>query len=234
MSFKRKPPGGNTRRVRSMGRNLRGVITNKVGRPVQFESWLERSLILRLDRDPDVLDYQSQPEPFRFTDEDGRRRSYTPDFKVWRQDGAIEIHEVTLSKRRVRPDIRRREQAAEEICRPRGWQYIVHTECSLPDQCELTNLLALVGYRPTIYANQSVIRATYDYLTRVQTVPFDKLVRQLAPLLKLSEAEVTATLCYLLWHGEVQTDLSRLLFDQGAIEPGIQLWLERKETGDDA
>ena len=62
MGLKRKPPAGNTRRVRSTGRNLCGVITNKVGRTVQFESFAERSLLLRLDRSADVVDYLSQPE----------------------------------------------------------------------------------------------------------------------------------------------------------------------------
>jgi len=231
MSFKRKPPDGNVRWVRSTGQNLRGVITNKVGRSVQFESWLERGLILRLDRDPGVLDYQSQPEQFRFSDEDGKQRSYTPDFKVWRHDGAIEIHEVTLSQRRRQPNMRRREQAAGEICRDRGWQYLVHTEQSLPNESELANLLALVGYRPTIYANQQVIQAVYEHLAGGPTVAFDRLVRQVGQGLNLSGAEVTATLCYLLWHGEVQTDLNRLLFDQGAIEPEVPLWLERKGVG---
>lgn len=231
MSFKRKPPDDNVRRVRSTGQNICGVITNKVGRSVQFESWLERSLILRLDRDPEVLDYQSQPEQYSFTDEEGQQRSYTPDFKVWRRDGTIEIHEVSLSKRRMQPDMRRREQAAGEICRERGWQYLVHPERSLPNESELANLLALVGYRPTIYANQQVIQAAHEHLAGAQTVAFDRLVRQLGQELTLSEGEVTASLCYLLWHGEIQTDLNRLLFDQGVIEPGIQLWIERKGVG---
>lgn len=233
MSFKRKPPDGNVRRVCSTGQNLRGVITNKVGRFVQFESWLERGLILRLDRDPTVLDYQSQPEQFRFTDEDGQQRSYTPDFKVWRRDGTIEIHEVSLSERRMQPDMRRREQAARGICQERGWRYLVHTERSLPNESELANLLALVGYRPTIYANQGVTQAAHEHLAGEQSVAFDRLVRKLGQKLILSEAEVTASLCYLLWHGEIQTDLNRLLFDQGVIEPGVQLWIARKGAGDE-
>jgi hypothetical protein len=72
MSFKRKPPDGNVRRVRSNGQNLRGVITNKAGRLVLFESWAERSLILQLGRDGEVLDYQSQPERLSFSDDQGK------------------------------------------------------------------------------------------------------------------------------------------------------------------
>jgi hypothetical protein len=233
MSFKRKPPDDNVRQVHSTGQNLRGVITNKTGRTVQFESWAERALILRLDRDPGVLDFQSQPEKYHFADEDGKQHSYTPDFKVWRQDGVIEIHEVTLSKRRVRPDIRRREQAAGEICRKRGWRYVVHTEQSLPGGSELANLLALAGYRPTIYANQAVIQSVYEQLSFDQVVAFDALVKQLGQQLNLPQAVVIAALCHLLWHGDLQTDLNRLLFDQGGIEPGVQVWLTRKEPADE-
>lgn len=233
MSFKRKPPDGNVRRVRSTGQNLRGVITNKAGRLVQFESWAERSLILRLDRDLDVLDYQSQPERYTFTTEEGKQCTYTPDFKVWRRDGLIEIHEVTLAERRVRPEMQRREQAAREMCREQGWQYVVHTEQSLPSGSELANLLALAGYRPTIYANQMVIQAVFEQLASGQAVAFRVLVRQLGQLLNLPEGRVTATLCYLLWHGELQTDLGRLLFDQGAIEPGVQVWIGRKGSHND-
>lgn len=226
MSFKRKPPAGNVRRVRSNGRNIRGVITNKVGRLVQFESWLERTLILRLDRDPEVLDYQSQPEMFEFIDEKGKQRSYTPDFKVWRRNGEIEIHEVTLTKRRVRPDIRRREQAAREICQERRWQYVVHTEQTLPQGSELANLVALAGYRPTIYANQDVAHTAFKQLASNQPVALEVLVKQVKQVLNLPEGQVTAALCHLLWYGELMTDLNQLLFDQGAIVPGVCIWLE--------
>ncbi len=140
---------------------------------------------------------------------------------------------MTLAKRRVRPDIRRREQAAGEICRERGWRYVVHTERSLPNGSELANLLALAGYRPTIYANQAVIQSVYEQLSFDQAVGLDVLVRQLGQQLNLPQAVVIATLCYLLWHGDLQTDLKRLLFDQGDIEPGVQVWLIRKEPGDE-
>ena len=57
MSLKRRPPVGNARRVTAIGQNIRGVMTNKAGHVVQFESFLERSLLLRLDCDPTVQDY---------------------------------------------------------------------------------------------------------------------------------------------------------------------------------
>ena len=62
MSFKRKPPPGNVRRTVSLGNNFRGVTTNKQGRIIQFESEQERKLVLLLERDPTVVNYNSQPE----------------------------------------------------------------------------------------------------------------------------------------------------------------------------
>lgn len=231
MSFKRKPPAGNVRRVRSNGQNIRGVIINKAGHPVQFESWLERALILRLDRDPAVLDFQSQPERFIFTDEQGRPRSYTPDFKVWRRGGPIEIHEVTMSRRRMRLDLQRREAAARQICRERGWSYVLHTEQTLPQAGELANLLALVGYRPLIYANERVTRTVVDLLRTNQSSTLDRLVSQVEQILDLPEQQITGTICHLLWSGHLQADLEQLMFDQGAILPGIPVWLGTGKVG---
>ncbi len=233
MNFKRKPPAGNVRRVRSTGQNIRGVITNKVGRLIQFESWAERTFILRLDRDPGVLDYQSQPETFTFLDEQGKQRRYTPDFMVWRREEAIEIHEVTLSKRRIRPELRRREQAAREICQARGWQYVVQTEYTLPQGSELANLLALAGYRPTVYAHQTVIQTVLEQLEPNLTVAFGMLVEQVSETLNLAKGEVTGALCHLLWHGQLMTDLNQLLFDQGRILPGVQVWIGAEEGQND-
>jgi len=141
MSMKRKPPTGNVRRVISLGNNFRGVATNKQGHLVQFESEQERKLILLLERDPQVVDYVSQPETLIFSDKQGRQRRYTPDFQVWRVTGQIELHEVTVQSRRdSRSSLQEREAAAQLICQQRGWRYIVHTDQTLPSGFEYSNL----------------------------------------------------------------------------------------------
>src|SRR5258708_13088673 len=115
MALKRKPPEGDVRRVTSMGLNLPGVTTNKNGHTVQFESFAERILLLLFERDKTVLDYRSQPETFEFTDKDKKLRRYTPDFKVWRADGSIEIHEVTRAQRQEHLRINARSARAHNI-----------------------------------------------------------------------------------------------------------------------
>lgn len=219
MKFNRKPPPGNVRRVRSTGRNIIGGLINKAGREVQFESWQERALLLRLDRDPDVRDYSSQPETFEYVDMQGKTRHYTPDFIVWRYTGRIEVHEVTLAKRQMSPEMQRREAVGSMICQARGWCYLVHTEEDLPQGAELANLLALIRYRPTAHAHQAVAKAVSQQLEQDQPVILGQLIKQVAQELSLPEPRVMAALGHLLWHGQLKTDLTHLIF--GSTRTGL-------------
>jgi len=227
MKFKRKPPPGNVRQVVSTGQNIRGIITNKAGRLVQFESWAERALLLRLDRDPDITDYGSQPERFQFTAPDGQQHSYTPDFIVWRSNGQVEIHEVTMTRRHARPSLVLREAAASEICRVRSWRYIVHTELTLPQGSELANLLALFRYRPTAYADPAVSRAADEQLAEGGPVALQSLVIRIAQELGIARPVVVAALGHMLWHGQIDTDLNQLIFAAGYAGFSPKIWVQR-------
>lgn len=229
MSLKRRPPVGNVRRVAAVGNNMRGVMTNKAGRVVQFESALERSLLLRLDRNRCVRDYGSQPETFHFADDQGKRRTYTPDFIVWRRDGAIEIHEVTLTSRQIRPSIRLREAVAAAVCQKRGWRYVIHTEQTLPQAVELANLLALFHYRPLAYGQPAVTQAAFVLLSDGRPAPLHQLTRQLTTTLCLPPTAVAAALYHLLWHGRLQTDLRQPIFVQGRAAETVMVHLALEE-----
>lgn len=229
MSLKRRPPADNVRRVAPIGDNLRGTLTNKAGRVVQFESFLERTLLLRLDRDRTVRDYSSQPEIFRYRDGEGRLHTYTPDFRVWRQDETVEIHEVMLTNCRARPAIYLRETAAQEICQGRGWRYVVHTEQDLPRGSELANLLALFRYRPTAYADACVIQAALARLKDGQRAYIGQVIGHLADELDLPETSIIPALCHMLWHGQLMTDLHNPIFVGGAPFPHLQVWIDPEE-----
>ncbi len=231
MSFKRRPPAGNVRLVHSNGTSIRGVVTNKAGRTVQFESWLERSLLLRLDRDPRVKDYGSQPEVFQFVDDNGNDHTYVPDFIAWRLDGAIEIHEVSTSHYQTRGDAQRRMKAARKICQARGWHYLVHDEKGLPQGSELANLLALYTYRPSIYANSAVIQMVLEQLSGKGRMSLQLLITEIVQTSQLPHSIVLACLCHLLWHSmhSVTTDLNQLVFLFGSINPAACVWLEPGE-----
>lgn len=225
MGFKRKPPPGNVRRVRSNGQNLCGVMTNKANRTVQFESFTERSLLLRLDRTREVQDYASQPEQIRYTDNTGKSHTYTPDFKVWYTDGRISLHEVTLRCRLSNLRLQQRHVAADQVCQARGWQFLLHTEDTLPQGSELANLLALWPYRPTAYDQLPIRRLLFE-TPAVRDHPLLRdLTVYLATQSRLSLSHVAACLYHLLWHDLLAMNWQDLLFDEAIPHPKATVWL---------
>lgn len=229
MAMKRKPPEGDVRRVTSMGSNLPGVTTNKNGYTVQFESFAERILLVLFERDKTVLDYRSQPETFEFTDQSKKIHRYTPDFKVWKADGTIEIHEVTRTERQGQLRISEREAGARKICQERQWKYIVHTEQTLPQTTEATNLLALLRYRLKTYGHNSIIAAVQEYLSQNSVMHLQRCTESFSRRLDMAEPVVFATLCHLLWHGEICTNLQKLLIFDNAFMPGATAWSPGEE-----
>lgn len=221
MALKRKPPAGNVRRVASIGNNIRGVTANKRGRLVQFESEQERKLILLLERNATVTDYISQPETLTYYDDEGRERRYTPDFQVWRSNGRIEIHEVTIEKRQQTQA--QRAIAAAAICQQRGWTYHIHTEKTLPTGYEYANLNFLAPFRAQIYVHQESVAWWLAYLERQE-----KSIVQMA----LTQAPDTLlpgillnTIYHLLWHNQVHMDWQQPFMQRGAIHPAAAVWL---------
>jgi hypothetical protein len=229
MRMKRKPPEGDVRRVTSMGLNGPGVTTNKNGHSVQFESFTERILLLLFERDKTVLDYRSQPETFEFPDQNKKLRRYTPDFKVWKADGTIEIHEVTLTERQEQLRIREREAGARKICQDRQWKYIVHTEQPLPQKTEVANLLVLFRYRLISYAHSIAIAAVQEHFRQNSTIHLQKCAKYVAHQLDVAEPIVFTTLCHLLWHNELCTDLRSLLVIENTFNSRAMAWLPESE-----
>jgi hypothetical protein len=212
------------RRVRTTGQNLRYTITNKAGNLVQCESHQERKLALLLERDVRVIDYRSQPEVLSWYDECGKPRTYVPDFQVWRTDGSVELHEVTLTRRA--DDGQERQAAAAAICAARGWRYIVHTEITLPDEREWQNLLTVYPYRASSYRNTPLVEHIENVL-RKGGMTWHTLQTSCLPQ---SPPQLYSTTLHLLWHGQVSTDWMSLMFADGILHP--QVWLE-SETHDE-
>jgi TnsA endonuclease N terminal len=233
MRLRRKPPKGNVRRVTSIDRNLRGVFTNKAGHPVQIESFEERILTLQFERDRSVKDYRSQPLTITFTDQDKRERKYTPDFAVWRNNNAIEIHEVTITERRKLAHSREREKEAKKVCKKKGWRYVVHTEHTLPQETEVANLLALLPYRLMKYAHEGVDAALREHLSRTISDSLSGCSKGIAQRLGLAESTVFGAICHLLWTEEISADLrSVLLIIDCAFNPAVKVWLPERKGKD--
>ena len=225
MSFTRKPPANNVRRVAAIDKNSRYAITNKNGETVQCESHTEFKLALRFDRDQRVKNYRSQPLRISYVDSEDKPHTYVPDFQVWRWDGKVEIHEVTLSERRLMPNAQRREKAAQEHCEKEGWRYAVHTEGSLPNDTEGVNLLALYAYRPSVYSRAEVARAVIEKFGIGQHILLSELSRAISQNLNLPPATVSTAIYHMMWHGKIATDLRSLIFIDGVPTSNTYVWL---------
>ncbi len=238
MPFRRKPPPGNVRRVISLGHNIRGVTTNKRGHLVQFESELEHKLLLLLERDATVADYLSQPETFHFQDADGHSRRYTPDFQVWRTDGQIELHEVTVASRRENQEsLILREEAARTICSARGWHYRVHTDETLPSAYEYANLDCLSAYRAQIYAPAALTAWWLERLAGKEPLHPREVLAQAsadgfaALTAGLEPGPLLNDLYHLLWHGAIQMDWRHPFFWRDDFHPAARIWLSPSAAG---
>lgn len=237
--MKRNPPVGNVRRVAPIDRNSRGNVMNKVGITVQFESREERKHLLRTDRDPHVLDYRSQPLRI-FHDDSGKTydeydekrtdlkqkmHTYVPDFKIWKDDGSIELHEITLSERRLQPGAQRREKAAREYCGKRGWRYMVFTEETLPTDTEAANLIELYMFRPRVYARSDIEAAVREKLVNGERLSLSLLIKDITHELQLPSGVVAPCLYHLLWHRKIHTDFSSLIFLDSIVLPQTLVWI---------
>lgn len=224
MIFKRKPPAGNVRRAISLGNNFRGVTTNKQGHLVQFESEQERKLILLLERDASVINYTSQPQTFSFLDSEGQIRRYTPDFQVWRANGQIEIHEVTVEKRRKeRASLQQREALATSLCERYGWQYIVHTDQTLPSGYEYANLDFLANFRATSCALPEITTWWLEQLTGQGQIHPRTILDQSPEC--WSTGMLLNSLYHLLWHNVVQIEWQQPFIWHDGFHPAACVWL---------
>jgi hypothetical protein len=223
MAFSRKPPPGNVRRVVGIAGNCRGVTTNKCGRLVQFESELERILVLLLERDPSVADFASQPLTISFTAPDGRARHYTPDFQVWYTDGRIALHEVTLEARRqAHPPQPPRERAAHAFCQQRGWEFVIHTDQTLPAGAHAANLDILSAFRATSHADAARTAWWRTHLAGCGAI--SPLCILATDLCATAPGSLLSALYHLLWHGQIQMDWHVPLFWRGTLNPTAQVW----------
>jgi hypothetical protein len=222
--MKRRPPNGNARLVRSNGRNIRSFVVDKNYETQQAESFQESKHMLRLDRDPTVIRYLSQPETFTLVDDNGKVRKHTPDFKVWKADGSVEIHDITLEHRLSIADFKIVVELMRSLCSNNGWKYIVYTEKDIPQGNEAANLKALKMFRAAAYNDGSVAMVAIDVLSH-GSLRLDQLALSLQNACKLPRGTINATLWHLLWHGKIEADLRKPLFDDGLPVASTKVWL---------
>jgi hypothetical protein len=220
----------NVRNVHSNGKTITGVIVNNQNEFVQFESGSEEILPLIFLRDRTIIRLISQPVVIAYYDLDGKLHAYTPDFLVERKDGSIELHEYTLSSRRLKPESIAREIAARKYCEERGWIYIVHTELEFPNPTWIDNIQALHGFIAQGYNNEHVRKEIMSLLKNGDKLTYSLVISEIQNILGIGKNVINGTVFHMLYWTDLCTDLNQLLFIQGHPNPTMKLWME-KETG---
>jgi hypothetical protein len=150
MSVRRPSNRGGVRK------NIGKTPSLKAGRPVWWESLLERDYIVLLEFDPDVITFGEQPFRVRYSFE-GRVRHYTPDFLVERKN-KWQVVEVKSKEKASSEDFRLFRLSAEpEILKgarklmadddERACEFVVATEEKIRVQPRLENVKILRATR---------------------------------------------------------------------------------------
>ena len=114
-----------------MAISKRGRYENPSKSPYSFENYdsdLERKMMLRLESDTEVTKWQKRHGiSIPWIDARGRKCNYRPDFLVEYTDGRKALIEVKNPALMDSPAVTRKESAAREWCRRRGVTYEIAT-----------------------------------------------------------------------------------------------------------
>jgi hypothetical protein len=227
MALKRRPPANNIRRAKTNGSNTWGSTTNQQNETVQFESGLAKELLVMLLRKPGVVRVVSEPVVITFLDTNGKKRTYTPDYKVIYDDGKIEIHEFSMSHARLRSEIQERELGAVKHFGDMGWAYIVHTEYDLPSPTEYANLRAIRKFAPKVYDDPVVSRTVNAILilNAGRKVSICELASQVCATLNVPKSWVYSIIWHSIWHNKLAYNPDVLLILDGTPNPDAVIWI---------
>lgn len=172
---------------------------------VGYESWVERSALMLMDFDPQVIGLSSQPFWLRW--HDGRRtRRHPPDFFARLADGTGVVVDV-------RPDDLVDAKAAEvfavtaEACRHVGWMF---RRVGVPDPVMAANVRWLAGYRHPRFQNPAI----GESLVSVLAEPRELLA---AADLAGERLAVLPVLYHLMWRQVITADLAGALLGPGTV-----------------
>jgi hypothetical protein len=211
------------RRITGSARSLTGEVNGQ-----EFESALERDLLMLVHWDHEVDWYQSQPVKIEFKDPDGKKRSYTPDllvkFKsVKKADKTTSQRKPLLCEVKYRKEyakkwkeLKPKFRAARAYCKKNGYDFAVMTDREIRTEF-LKSVQFLWSYRfATFYPDHndklkevlSEMGET-DVFTLVNTCYSDKIQR----------GEAQWTLWCMIARGQVHCDL-RL-----PLTPKSRIWI---------
>ncbi|HIF9249547.1 TnsA endonuclease N-terminal domain-containing protein [Photobacterium damselae] len=168
---------------------------------VMCESRLEKDCCYHFEYDPDVVQYESQPEGFYY-DFNGKERPYTPDFLVTYHDGTFEYVEVKPYSKTLSKTFKQEFSARKEAATQRGFRLVLVTDKQIRYGYFLKNVELVHRYSGCIVGDELTTRV-YSYLIIKNTIK----ISDLADLTGESVGRVFASVLRLIAIGKVGVDL---------------------------
>jgi TnsA-like endonuclease N terminal/TnsA endonuclease C terminal len=150
------------------------VASSKNNRMSAFESTLERDLMLLLEFDFNVLEYEEQPVKIEYEDNNGKLHSYIPDLLItYRRDIApAKWKKHVLAEVKYRQNLfadwkilKPKFKAARAYAKSKGWDFRIFTDKEIRTHY-LTNAKFLLPYR-SLPLDQRMIEIILSALDRV-------------------------------------------------------------------
>lgn len=168
---------------------------------VMCESRLEKDCCYHFEYDPDVVQYESQPEGFYY-DFNGKKRPYTPDFLVIYHDGTLEYVEVKPYSKTLLKTFKQEFSARKEAANRRGFGLVLVTDKQIRDGYFLKNVELVHRYSGCIAGDELTTRV-YSYLIAQNTMK----ISDLADSIGESIGRVFASVLRLIAVGKAGVDL---------------------------
>ena len=205
------------RKIKKNHRNVTGIAAHRksIG-AAEFESTLERDLLLLLEFSPDIKNFEVQPVRIDWEDDEGKARSYTPDVLiVYGRDHPGERTPL-LCEVKYRSDLREnwfslkpKFKAAVHFAAERGWRFKIMTEKEIRTPY-LENLRFLCPHVRQGPESPEKMEMIDQALIRLGTTTPDALTRSVCTD-EWNRAALLPTLWYLIGTFQIGIDLQQPL-----------------------
>lgn len=168
--------------------SVSGVFSFRGKKSIQFESTLERDLLMVLEYDPCVDDVIEQPMTILYTNANGNAASYTPDFLVHYHttiplckinpsiSKLIEVKPKNILKEKW-PELKPKFKVGTAYAKSKGWRFCIYDEVKTGAIC-LKNIRFLKRYKRHQFDIQEESRIL-GYINTVGKVGIDQLLASL-------------------------------------------------------
>lgn len=188
--------------------------SRKLNRIVCAVSFLARDYILLLEYDHDIAFYQEQPCKIHFQ-HNGKVRVCAPDFLVVNRAGDRCFIRIKPVIRVIAEEDHAFFKTVSNICRERGFDFIIALENDIRQQPRLSNIGLLRRYSLTELGIRHRILCR-EFFSVSPVHPLGALISFFSDN-GIIEPEAVAYA--LIWHGVISTDLNRPLDAQSLLQP---------------